>query len=195
MGSQVLAGLGVKLINIPPGVNVMHPIELIPALRETEEYKKWREGSPNAKLVHLFLILDPGKDISFDIGFFDFDKKLMTSFIVDEELSKVELSETKEVFAKDLSNIKPLDEEKIKVNYQDAVKTANELQKKEYSQHFPMKEVVVLQKLDIGQVWNITYITKTFQTLNIKIDSESGEVLEHKLHQIFSFDDGGKEQK
>ena len=51
-----------------------------------------------------------------------------------------------------------------------------------------MKEVVILQNLDVGQVWNITYITKSFQTLNIKIDAETGDVLEDKLHQIFSMD-------
>ena len=173
----------------------MHPTELIPALREREEYKKWQEGRPGAKLVHLFLMLDPGKDVQYDIGFFDFDTKLMTSFIVDETLSSLEISETKEVFSKDLSTIKPLDEGMIKVHYEDAVKTANELQKKEYAQHVPMKEVVVLQNLDIGQVWNITYITKTFQTLNIKVDAESGKIVEHNLHALFSFDDGKDNEK
>jgi hypothetical protein len=168
----------------------MHPTELIPALRDTEKYKQWHKENPGAKLVHLFLMLDPGQDVKYDIGFYDFDKKLMTSFIVDEKLSGVEISESKEIFTKDQSSIKPLDEGRIKIHFEDACETCRKLQQEKYKQHEPMKEVVILQNLDVGQVWNITYIAKTFQTLNMKVDAETGGIVEEKLHQIFSFDKG-----
>ncbi|MBI2652931.1 hypothetical protein HYX00_05695, partial [Candidatus Woesearchaeota archaeon] len=39
----------------------------------------------------------------------------------------------------------------------------------------------------LGNIWNITYITEAFNTLNMKIDASNGKVLEHNLSSIFSF--------
>ena len=163
---------------------------LIAKLRETDKFKQWQKKNPSAKLVHLFLMLDPGTDVKYDIGFYDLKKKLMTSFIVDDKLDNIEISESNEIFTPDKSTIKPLDESRIKIHFEEACAKCNALQQEKYKQHAPMKEVVILQNLEAGQVWNITYITKTFQTLNMKVDAETGEIVEDKLHQIFSFDKG-----
>ncbi len=165
----------------------MHPTELIPALEETETFREWKEKNPDAKIVHLFLLLDPGKDTKYDIGFYDPKKKLMTSFVADGEMKDIEISESKEIFTKDTASINPLDMSKVKTSFEQAMETCRKLQQEKYAKHEPLKEVVILQKLEQGQVWNITYITKTFQTLNIKVDAETGEVVEDDLHQIFSF--------
>ncbi len=162
--------------------------DIINALRERQEFKCWHDKNKNAKLVHLFLMLDPTSKVSYDVGFYDFTKKLMTSFILDETLNSVDVNESKEIFTKDDSKIKPLDESKIKISFKDACSVASTLQKEKYKQHLPLKEIVVLQNLELGQVWNITYVTKTFQTLNIKVDAENGKILDEKLQQIFSFD-------
>lgn len=159
-------------------------------LRESDSFKKWHEKNKNAKLVHAFMMIEPDKDAGCDIGFYDFDKKLMTSFLVDKEVSSVQITESKEIFTRDTQQIKPIEEDRLKVNFDKALETASALQQEKYKMHVPIKEVVILQNLDIGQVWNVTFITKTFQTLNMKIDSETGDVLEDKLHQIFSFDKG-----
>ncbi len=140
------------------------------------------------------MMIEPGKDTGCDIGFYDFDKKLMTSFLIDKAVSSVEITESKEIFTKDTQQIKPIEEDRLKVNFDKALETASALQQDKYKMHVPIKEVVILQNLDIGQVWNITFITKTFQTLNMKIDAETGDVLEDKLHQIFSFDKGEQKQ-
>ena len=62
---------------------------------------------------------------------------------------------------------------------------ADDLQKKEYSVHAPAKKIVIIQSLDIGQVWNITFLTKTFKTLNVKIDSQDGSISAHGLIDFF----------
>ncbi len=40
---------------------------------------------------------------------------------------------------------------------------------------------------EFGDIWNITYVTEAFNTLNMKIDAENGRVLEHNLASVFSF--------
>jgi hypothetical protein len=166
----------------------MEVIKLISLLRENDVYKKWKDSNKDAELVHIFLMIEPGSDTKFDIGFFDKGKGLMTSFIVDKDMNEVEISETKDVLAKDPQKILPIDEPKVKVRFDEALETAGELQKTSYAKHQPMKEVVILQNLEQGQVWNITFITKQFETLNIKVDAETGDVIEDKLHQIFSME-------
>lgn len=160
----------------------------IATLREHKDFKEWYAKNKDAKLVHVFMMVEPGKEASCDIGFYDFDKVIMTSFLVDKDSDSVKITESNEIFAKDNQKIKPLEEDRLNVNFDKALETALELQKDKYSQHVPMKEIVVLQNLSVGQVWNITFITKQFQTLNIKIDAETGKLLEDKLHSIFSFD-------
>jgi hypothetical protein len=179
---------GVKYINRPISVLNMLVKDILDGLRATDTFKEWHSKNPEAKPVHVFLMLEPGRDVKYDVGFFDFNKELMTSFVAGDKFKDVEITESKEIFTKDAQKIMPLDEAKVKVGFKDAFDTSHALQKEKYKQHEPMKEVVILQNLDIGQVWNITYITKTFQTLNIKIDAETGKVVEDKLHQIFSMD-------
>ena len=159
-------------------------------LRNHDTFRKWHEKNKGARLVHAFMMLEPGKEAGCDIGFYDFDKKLMTSFLVDNDVKNIQITESKEIFTKDTQQIKPLEEGRIKVRFDKALETASSLQKKKYKMHEPIKEVVILQHLEIGQVWNVTFITRNFQTLNMKIDAETGEILEDRLHEIFSFDKG-----
>ena len=49
---------------------------------------------------------------------------------------------------------------------------------------------VILQKQKIP-MWNIIYITKKFNILNIKINAENGEVIEEKTVPLVSFERGG----
>jgi len=164
----------------------MEVVKLVSMLRKRPEFRQWRKSNKDADLVHIFLMVEPGKPIMFDIGFLDKDRKIMTSFLVDKDITSIETSESKEIFSQDPQKIKPLEEGKVKILFDKALETAGKLQKEKYKQHIPMKEIVILQNLDIGQVWNITYITQSFETLNIKVDAETGKVLEDKLHKIFS---------
>ncbi|MBW2964322.1 hypothetical protein KY363_02585 [Candidatus Woesearchaeota archaeon] len=164
----------------------MEVVKLITLLQAKKEFKDWHAKNKDAKLVHIFLMVEPGKETKFDIGFYDYKKQLMTSFVMDRNADGLEKSESKEVFSEDPQKIKPIEENRVKVLFDDAQKTAAALQKEKYRQHKPMKEIVILQNLPVGQVWNITYVTQQLETLNIKVDAESGKVVEDKLHKIFS---------
>ncbi|MBU2561612.1 MAG: hypothetical protein KKD17_04895 [Nanoarchaeota archaeon] len=166
----------------------MKVLEILKRFKQTEQFRQWQAKNKDSKLVHVFIMLDPGQDVKYDIGFYDYKKKLMTSFTVDEELKDIQSREDKEVFKKPGEKINPLDESRLKVCFRDASAKCRELQNNKYKQHAPIKEVIILQNIDCGQVWNITYITKTFQTLNMKVDAETGDIVEEKLHQIFTFD-------
>ena len=83
--------------------------------------------------------------------------------------------------------VKELLLDKLKINLDQALSIAEKLQKEKYKNDPPLKKILIIQNLDIGQVWNITFVTATLKTLNVKVDSETGEVLEHKADSILDF--------
>jgi uncharacterized membrane protein YkoI len=74
--------------------------------------------------------------------------------------------------------------EDVKIELDEAMKNARKFQEKEYPKEKSMKEIVILQKLDSGQVYNVTFVTQAFNTLNIKLDSKTGKVVKHKLMSL-----------
>ncbi len=167
--------------------------KIIDQLLESEEFKEWKKETGHEKyfLAHVFKLFDePNKNI-YQIGYFDEKTEHMTTFVIeaseDFSINKVGVSTDTEVFKKPDSKISKLDPEKVKIDLPTALGTAADLQKKEYSQHPPMKQFLILQNLECGQVYNITFLTQTFKTLNIKVDAASGEILKHDMMSLMDF--------
>jgi len=129
-------------------------------------------------------MISPEVKQEWQIGYYDPDADKITAFSVSDDVVK---NPDSEVFKKD-KKVLELEPSKVKITLDKTLEKAKKLQKTVYSQHTPVKKVVILQKLSLGQVWNVTYITQTFKTLNIKIDAESGEVIKHDLIELFRFD-------
>ena len=164
--------------------SMMTILKLLKAVTDCSQYKDWLKAHEHCYLTHIFFMMD-GDDIhSFDIGYFHKETNKMTSFAVDAQLKEVSLAGESEVFKEPDTSIKPLDVSKVSVEGEDALLKASVVQSEKYPKEKPFKKVVILQHLDEGQVWNITYITESFKTLNIKIDASSGEVLDDKIVKL-----------
>src|SRR3989344_2458059 len=69
-----------------------------------------------------------------------------------------------------------------------AFKILQEMDPDEWQIGFYIKTIAILQNIkELGNIWNITYVTEAFNTLNMRIDASTGKVLEHKLSSVFSF--------
>jgi len=158
--------------------------EALKILETSEEYKKWKKKNPSTYLSHGFLIIE-STDYNWKIGYYNHKKDKLTSFDVGK---KVTIEPEEEVFKKDKNKkIEKLDLEKIKLDLSEAVAISKQLQEEEFSTENPTKIIAILQKIDLGQVWNITYLTQNLNTLNFKIKSETGRVLEKKLTGLMEF--------
>jgi hypothetical protein len=78
-----------------------------------------------------------------------------------------------------------LDVGKVKIGAAEALERASAVQKKKYSAQTPMKGIIILQHLNIGTVWNVTFITQAFAALTVKVDAASGEILRDHLTSLF----------
>ncbi len=159
-------------------------LESIGHLMQSSEYKTWKEHNKHAYLVHAVVIEDEANKDTWNIGFFDEKADKITTFIVRN--SHVEgMPETESAFKEEGKKISELEIDKVNVDFDKAQKIADEIQNKNYARSKPFKKVFILQNLDkFGNIWNITFITIDFKTINIKINAEDGEVVEHKIVNI-----------
>ena len=158
--------------------------DILKRLEKSKEFKEWKEKNKNSFLAHVFKMLDDANIDDWQIGYYNKDDTL-TSFILTP--NEIKIAETDSIFKKPEAKIKRLDKEKIKIDITGALQTAEKTQVTEYKAETPYKIITILQTLDIGQVYNITYVTQSFKVLNFKIDASNGKVLKKKLESIMDF--------
>ena len=103
------------------------------------------------------------------------------------EDDKVKVHPPEKAFKKPGTTIKPLTMEEVKIDVLDCLEKIHDIQHNNYPSELPVKKIVVLQTIEEGQVYNVTYVTSGLKTLNIKMDSRTGEVKSEKLEQVFKF--------
>lgn len=152
-------------------------------LKNSKKFKAWEKKNKDAYLSYGFIIIP--KEKSWKAGFYHPNKNNITTFTINKEIT-IEYEE--EIFKPKNMHVKGLNADKIKTAFNDALKTAEELQKQHYKNQEPKEKIIILQNLEnLGQIWNITYVSKTLETLNIKISADTGKVLEHKSIKLFEF--------
>jgi hypothetical protein len=163
-------------------------------VKASKEFKDYQKSNPKAYLVHLFYINEPeGK---WQVGFWENGKAEMTSFILDGD--NILVQPEKDVLQREQEPIQRLLIENVKQDYDEIKEIAEKTRKEKYPKEWPLKEIYVLQNLkDVGQVWNITIFSKSFKTVNIKIDALTGEVKAHDVAKLFDMEPGeaGLEKK
>lgn len=154
----------------------------IERLKSTDAFKEFKEQFPESKLVHVFHL--PKEDV-WQVGYYDSDDGRVHTFEVGEEIQRNPADKPFQEEAKDIAR---LDIDAVDITFKEALEKAGDVQKERYPSELPMKRIVVLQHLDQGQIYNITFVTQTFKTLNIKIDAKTGEVKDESLAPLISFD-------
>jgi hypothetical protein len=164
-------------------------------LQKNKIFTEWKKENKDSYLAHVFRMLDEANEKLWQFGYYNKDDSI-TTFILDEnEISEIP---EQEIFKKSKKKLGKLDMGKVKVSFEDALKKAEDVQNKKYKQHPIMKKIIILQTIDDGQVFNMTFVTQTFGTINIHIDSETGKVKSDKftsLMDIARVEKGGKGKK
>ncbi|MEM2131043.1 MAG: hypothetical protein QXR96_00835 [Candidatus Woesearchaeota archaeon] len=152
-------------------------------LINSREFKNWLNSNKNFYLSHAFIMIDKQVKKEWQLGYCNPENKNIVTFAL-SDIQKITINPETESLNNEKEILK-LDLNKIKIKIEDALKKAENLQKEKYKANSPFKIIVLLQNLEIGQVWNITYVTNTFKTLNIKIDSETGQIISDELIDLF----------
>jgi len=152
-------------------------------LKKNTEFKEWEKENKESYLS--YIMVTHGSN-NVQIGFYNNKKdKISTFFLEDDKITDIKQDE---VFKEPGSEVSKLDIEKITVEFEQAEKTADDFQKKEYSNELPTKKIFILQNIkDFGNIWNVSLMSLSFNVLNIKINAEKGDILSHKLAKLMEF--------
>lgn len=155
----------------------MDILESLNKLVGSKEFSSWKKENVKSFLSHAFVMKDDHKQGDWEFGFSD-EKNSVTVFEVKDTIVK---RDPEAAFKKDNSKIMPLDEKKIKTKIDEALQIVDDIVKDKYANQKPMKILIVVQNLPIGQCWNISYVLHSFKILNVKIDTQDRRVLEEKI--------------
>jgi len=164
-------------------------MDIKPTLEKLEgdsEFKKWNKKNKSTYFSYAFKIPQEMGSDEWQIGFYDKKKDKITTFVIVGDNIKVRPEE--EVFKKEETKVNEIQLDKVNLTFDDALAKADEFQQKNFPKDKSIKTIAILQHIaEFGNVWNITYVTEAFNTLNMKIDASNGKILEHNLASVFSF--------
>ena len=155
-------------------------------LEESPDFRKWHHKHMDAYFSYAFKILQEMKPDEWQLGFYNTKKDKVTTFVINN--SEVNMRPEEELFKKEEAEVNEIEIDKIKLPFDGIITKAKEFQERNFPKDRSVKTIAILQNMpELGNIWNITYVTESFNTLNLKIDASSGKVLEHNLASIFSF--------
>ena len=164
-------------------------MDLKPALaklEQTQDFKQWRKKNKKDYLSYGFKIFQEMGSDDWQLGFYNKKRDKITTFVLAGDNIKIRPEE--EIFKKESMKVNEIELKKVRMTFDDALSAADKFQQKNFPKDKSIKTIAILQNAEkFGNMWNITYITEAFNTLNMKIDASSGKILEHSISSVFSF--------
>jgi len=158
--------------------------DLIERVHSSNEFELWEKDHLGFYLAHVFVMQDEANAGTYQIGYYNSEKDKMVTFIVTPD--RIDITQEQDVM-KAKQTIAELDVEKVKINIEDAIKKGKECREEHYKNEIVMKSFFIIQELDGEPVFNITYLTPSFKTINIKIHANDGKVVKHTIGVIAEF--------
>jgi len=164
----------------------MEPQKTLKTLKESDVFADWSKQNPNSFFSYALKIMESSSEEPWQLGFYIKSKDKMASFVVKE--NDVGMQQEDEVFKKPDVEVKPVTIDNVKLDFKDILELANRLKKEKYPGEIASKIIAILQNLEAyGDIWNITFVTLSYNILNLKLSAETGRVLYSHLESLMSF--------
>jgi hypothetical protein len=161
--------------------NNMEMRNALKKLNKSSEFLAWSKNNKKSKLAYAFTM---DEEDNWQFGYYNNETDMISTFIVDNCIS---LNESQEIFKKPGDKVKCINLKDVKISFENALEKAEQTRKKYYSNEASNKKIAILQNIKQGQLWNITFVTHSFKTINIKIDALDGKLIKHEIVSLFEF--------
>ncbi|MBN2457519.1 hypothetical protein JXB31_00120 [Candidatus Woesearchaeota archaeon] len=145
-------------------------------LESSEEFNIWKKDNPGFYLAHMFLMTGHEPQL----GYYNKETDTVVTFDISERIT---VNPASEVF-KESGIIEELSVDGVVLGTDAADTIARDVMDREYPGQAIDKEIVILQVLSGIAVYNITFITKSFCTINIRVNAKTKEVISHEKRSI-----------
>ena len=171
----------------------MDILELLEQLHQDEAYKKWKTTHEHSFLAHIFKMLDDLNQDDFQVGYYNEDDTITTFLIAPEGIKK---AYSDGIFKAPGAKILKLDEKEIKLSMAEALAKAEKFQTTGHEAFTAIKIITILQNTEeFGQIYNVTYISSSLDTLNMKIDAATGEIVKNHSSNLIGREGKGEENQ
>lgn len=161
-------------------------------LQKSSVFTEWKEKNANSYLAHIFRMFDEANQNIWQFGYYNSDDTITTFILENDTVNEVP---EQQIFKKDDHKLAPLNLDTISIDFDQALEIAKKKHEEKYAQHPIMKSIAILQIVEQVQLYNITFVTKTFNTLNIRVDASSSEIVHEQLISLMEMakvEKGGK---
>ncbi|MBS3167416.1 hypothetical protein J4403_04400 [Candidatus Woesearchaeota archaeon] len=163
--------------------------EDVKKIESSKEFKDLKKTCKNLILADGFILLekqnyDSGDYGDWQIDFFDKDSGCMFSFTFEDK--KINVKKTTEIVKAD-EEVHKVNIKNLKISFEAILEKVERIREKNYSNERPYKIIIIIQNRKKQDIWNITYLTANFKTLNLKISAETGDLIEESLKPLISF--------
>lgn len=155
--------------------------EALSKLTNSVHFKDWIGEHKDSYLAHGFKMMDEANEKTWQIGFYDSRTNKIKTFIVGEEIQHVTEQEMLDK-EKKVEKLNPAD---VKIGYERALENAEHKFKE--TKEFPLKKFFLVQVIDGKAVYNITYFTQSFNTVNYHVDAGNGDVLKETKQKLAGY--------
>jgi hypothetical protein len=153
-------------------------------LEDHIEFKQWKKDNKTSYLAHVFKLVDQANKDIWQIGYYNLNDTI-TTFTIDYD--DVRIIPEEAVFKKTDKKVRRLDLSKVKIDLDKALSIAEDFQKNNYKMDDPERIIVILQNVAKNIMYNVTYITKVVNLLNMKIDAKTGNMICHEITPLMQF--------
>ena len=159
--------------------------EAIEKLEKSRDFCEWKKSNEKAHLSYAMCMLEDSSKNQWKIGYYNIPNDKTTTFSIGQNIN---LENEEEVFKKEETVMRELRLEHLKLSLKEAIHLADEFKKEKFPKELPVKKIAIAQHLDnAGEIWNITYITKALNVLNMKINANTGKVVSSDIESVLSF--------
>ncbi len=170
----------------------MHIADLIRHVQEDRAVTDFLFSDESAYLSHVFKMFDDANKDEWQLGYYSSSGNQVHVFLYDERLGTVIKNPGEEAFKEPDAVVPALELESLKVDDDEAMRAAEAEAKKRFGEG-PGTRILLLQQIPgMGTVYNFTFLTPSFKSVNIKLDAGDGKVLSANRFSLF---DMGKQEK
>jgi uncharacterized membrane protein YkoI len=148
-------------------------MELNQALQKVKEHEGF--------LAHAFIMLDDTSLNSWQLGFYH-NKKIITFIIQNDTVTSLPPAD----MLSSGSEVQELLVANVSLTVTQALEKADSEKKEKYAAEVIMKTFCIIQVIDARTVYNVTFFTQSFKTINVKIAADTGEIMHSSCEALVS---------
>ena len=154
-------------------------------VEHSPDFIAWKEKHRDSFLCSFFRIRDGKNDDLLQVDFYNAHDDTMSSFVIEHGVATLR-HDNAEVLKKEGEVIQHLNLDHVTIEEHEALEKVEALCLRTYGQEKIIKFIIILQHKEQPR-WNISVLTHSLHLLNVKLDAQTGNIIEESFTHLLAF--------